>query len=134
MKKKTKHNLEIGLGVAAIAAAAGATYLYGTKSGAKKRKEIKGWMLKAKGEILENIENMKEVSEGAYHDVVESVLGKYKKLKNIDPVEVAALMAELKAHWNNIQKAATGKGKKKSSKKTKTRVKGKKRSTKKKAA
>ena len=57
MGKKTK----LGAGLIA-AAAAGAYFLLGTKEGQKKQKQIKGWMVKAKGEVMDKMEDMKEVS------------------------------------------------------------------------
>lgn len=94
----------IGFTVAAATAAAGALFLYGTKAGKQQRKKINGWMLKAKGEVLEKLESLKEVNEEAYHKVVATVSDKYSKVKNIDPEELAKLVAEVKGHWNNIKK------------------------------
>ena len=59
-----KMTAEVGLGLGMLAAlSAGAYYLYGTKEGVKKRLKIRGWMLKAKGEMMEKMENMKEFDE-----------------------------------------------------------------------
>jgi hypothetical protein len=91
------------LGVAA-AAAAGAYFLYGTKDGKKMKKQIRGWALKAKGEVLEKVEKLKEVNEEAYHQVIDAVLKRYKTIKGIDTVELAAIASELKGHWANIRK------------------------------
>lgn len=98
-KKDGESNVkEIGLSIAAVAAAAaGLYYLYG-KDGAKHRKQIKGWMLKAKGEVLEKMEKMKDINKEAYDAVVDSVMAKYNQM------DVGDLTAELKSHWKNIQK------------------------------
>jgi len=96
----------IGAGIAAIAAAAGAFYFYGSKHSAQHRKQMKGWMIKAKGEVVEKLETMKDVSETAYDKAVTQVMDKYKKLKNIDPAEVTALAADLRRHWKNISSPA----------------------------
>lgn len=90
------------IGVAA-AAAAGTYFLYGSKSAKQNRKVVKGWALKAKGEVLEKMEQVKELNEDTYHEVVEQVLNKYGKIKNIDSKEVAAIAKELKTHWKNIK-------------------------------
>lgn len=107
MAKKQKSNhagVKVGVGIAAVAAlAAGAYFLYG-KDGAKNRKKIKGWMLKAKGEMLEGIEKLKEVSEPKYHEIVEKVAAKYAKLKNVDAEDIDTLKKEIKAQWKNIKK------------------------------
>ena len=105
-KKKSDNNgVAAALGLGALAAlSAGAYFLYGTKEGAKKRVKIKGWMLKAKGEVLEKMENLKEVNEDAYNKVVSTVMSKYEGLKNIDQGEVVSLVDDLKKHWKNIKK------------------------------
>ena len=93
------------LGLAAIAAgAAGAYFLYGTKEGAKMKKQIKGWTVKMKGEVIHKMESMKDVSEGNYHKLIDEVQKKYRGAKNIDPSELDKLIAELKSHWKNIKK------------------------------
>lgn len=93
------------IGLAALAAvAAGGYFLYG-KDGAKNRKKVKGWMLKAKGEVLEKVEKLKEVSEPEYRKVVDAVAAKYSAVKSIDPVEVQQMAKELHGHWKNIKKS-----------------------------
>ena len=93
------------LGLGALAAlSAGAYFLYGTKEGAKKRVKIKGWMLKAKGEVLEKMETLKDVNEEAYNKVVSTVMSKYQGLKNVDQGEVVSLVEDFKKHWKNIKK------------------------------
>lgn len=125
-KKKTStgnHVLEGIAAVAAVAAAAGAVFLYATDSGKKKRKEIKSWMLKAKGEVLEKIEKAKDVNQEAYENIVDAVAKKYSKLKTVGEEEVVPFVKELKGHWSSIKKeigasAKKAPAKKKSAKKT----------------
>lgn len=96
--------VEIGVGLAAVAAtAAGAYFLYG-KNGAKNRKAVKSWMLKAKAEALEQLEKAKDMSEKSYHEIIDKVHKKYAAVKNIDPKEVKELVGELKGHWVEIKK------------------------------
>ena len=107
-----------GAGLATIAAAAaGAFFLYGSKEGAKHRKQIRGWALKMKGEVVEKMEQMKEVSEEKYRDVVDATTKRYQGLKNIDQSELMAMANELKGHWRNIKRQIDGGGKKKPAKK-----------------
>ena len=99
--------LGVGAGAALVAAAATAAsgyFLYGTKAGARKRKQMKGWMLKAKGEVLERIENLKDINEQAYGKIVNTVMAKYSKAKGINLIELASMKKELKSHWKHIQK------------------------------
>jgi len=97
--------IAVGTGIAAVAAAIAGTYfLYGSKDAAKNRKKTKAWMLKAKGEILEQLENLSEISEDVYHKIVKEVSDKYQALKNIDKNEFEEFSDELKGHWKNIAK------------------------------
>ncbi len=87
-----------------MAALAGAYFLYGTKAGTKRREQVRGWMLRAKGEVLEKLEKLKEVNEEAYNRVIDSVTERYERVKDVDPGEVAALAKDLKMHWQNISR------------------------------
>jgi len=110
-RKTTKEKSVNGLGLAAlaVATAAGVYFLYGSKNAAKNRKKIKGWTLKAKGEVLEKMEAMKNIDEEDYKQVVDTVLKKYKKLKTVSSKEVEDLAKELKKKWKEISRDASGK-------------------------
>jgi hypothetical protein len=97
-----------------VAGALGAYFLYGTKAGDKKRKQISGWAMKAKGEVLEKIEKAKDMSEDAYGAVVSGVIAKYKKIKKEHGPEIEALSKELLSYWKQVNK---GKSAKKNTKK-----------------
>ncbi|MFH1246643.1 MAG: hypothetical protein V1489_02630 [Candidatus Liptonbacteria bacterium] len=110
---KTSSKKAIGIGAGLIAAAAlGAYYFYG-KDGDKHRKNAKAWMLKAKGEILERLEKAEDVSEDTYNHIVAEVMRRYKAMKQVDPAELAALMADLKRYWKILSKGAKSNGVKK---------------------
>ncbi len=93
----------IGAGAGLVAVAAGGYFLYG-KDGAKNRKKIKGWALKAKGEMLENIERLKSVNQKTYNEIVDRVAKRYKKFKQVDKKELQRLVKESKGFWNGITK------------------------------
>jgi hypothetical protein len=103
MKTSKKVGIGMGLAAAAAAAAAGAYFLYG-KNGPKNRKAVKGWMLKARGEVMEKMERLEKVSESKYREIVDTVIRGYKSAKKASPAELAAAAAELKSHWNSIKK------------------------------
>ncbi len=105
---KKKNDSGIGLGVMAFAAAAaaGTYFLYGSKDAVKNRNKIKGWTLKAKGEVLEKIEKMKNIDEADYRSIVDTVAKKYKKLKTVNTKEAEDLARELKKQWKDISKDA----------------------------
>lgn len=108
MKKQTKNTKSskapIVLGAVALASLAGAYFLYGSKEAVKNRKHLKGWVVKAKGEVIEKLEKIKAESEEEYNTVVDAVLRKYKAVKSIDTNEVDALGRDLKKHWKAFQK------------------------------
>ncbi len=103
MANRNAKGAGLGLGLAALAAAAaGAYYFYG-KDGAKRRQNLKGWMVKAKGEVMDKLENLSEISQETYQEAISDVLDKYKKLKKASPAELAAFAKELKGHWGAIK-------------------------------
>ena len=108
--EKTNNNflgktMMVGATITAVAIATLGTYfLYGSKDAKKNRKQVKAWSLKAKGEILEQIENLSEVTEEVYDNIVKEVIDKYQNLKKLEKNEVAEFVEELKSHWRNIVK------------------------------
>jgi hypothetical protein len=105
----TKNNTAKTVGVAALATAAvasiaGAVFLYGTDAGKKKRKQIRSWAIKAKGEVLEKLEKAKEVNETVYNDIVKKVMAKYEKVKDIDMKDFTELAKDLSAGWKHIKR------------------------------
>ena len=115
MAKKKSGNLlaKVGIGLAAATVAgAAATYFIYEKSSPKTKKKIKGWTLKAKGEVLERLEDLKEINEKVYNEVIDEVGKQYKAAKKIDAKDVDKLTLELKKHWKSIQKEYGTKAKK----------------------
>lgn len=112
-KKSTKKNdshlddvaIGVGLTTAAVAAA-GAYFLYGNKNAAKNRKQVKSWALKAKAEVLEKIEDAKEMSEDEYQDLVSSVVTAYQSAKGATRKDLKEFASEMSDHWKQIEKAA----------------------------
>lgn len=112
-KKKTKKNdshlddvaIGVGLTTAAVAAA-GAYFLYGNKNAAKNRKQVKSWALKAKAEVLEKIEDAKEMTEDEYQDLVGSVVTAYQSAKGATRKDLKEFASEMSEHWKQIEKAA----------------------------
>jgi hypothetical protein len=98
----TKVAVGAGIGALALAGIAGGYFLYG-KDGAKNRKKIKAWGLKAKAEVLEKIEKAKEMSEDEYGMIVDTIGQKYAQMKDMDQAEVAAFIKEMKGHWKGMK-------------------------------
>ena len=98
-------NAAIAVGVASLAAAAaGAYWLYGATNAEKHRKVAKSWMLKARAEVMDAVEKMKDVDKAAYFAIVDKVMEKYAELHKGSP-EVRVMEKELKAAWSHIHAA-----------------------------
>jgi hypothetical protein len=110
-KSNVSNNQAVGIGVgitAAAVAAAGAFFLYGSKNAAKNRKAVKSWTLKAKAEVLEKIEQAKDMTKEEYEQLIDTVSGAYKDVKNASKVDLSTFKKEMKEHWSNIAKTAIG--------------------------
>ena len=111
-KKKTNtkglsSTQKVGIGVgltAAAVAAAGTYFLYGSKDAAKNRKKVKGWMLKAKGEVLEALEKAEHMTEKEFDALVAGVSATYGKLSNVSKTDVASFKKEMMSHWKELSK------------------------------
>lgn len=103
MKTGSAMSLGAGLAAAAIGAALG-SYLLTGKRAAKTKRVLKGWVLKAKGELLEQLENMEDLSQEAYEKAVDKVAAKYKKVSGVTQEEVDDMAMELKKQWKNVNK------------------------------
>ncbi len=101
--------LGAAVGVAAVSAAA---YLLFGPEGKKNRKKVQGWAVKMKGEMIEKLENVKEVTEPVYHKIVDEVSSKYAKLKNVDQKDVEDAVKEVKNHWKALMRDTKPKAKK----------------------
>ena len=110
MKKNTNNIgkiIAIGAGAAAITAAG---YFFFGPNGPKNRKVMKGWMIKMKGDVVEKIEKVKDVTEDTYHNIVDTVAKSY--VGSGSKAEVEMLAKELKSHWKSISKKGVSKVKK----------------------
>lgn len=109
-KKSHKAQVAMGVGLtAASIAAIGGYFLYGSKNASKNRKKAKSWMLKAKAEVLEGIEDAKELTQDEYHELVDAVTKGYKKARNVSTAELADFKKDMAEHWKDIERTAAGK-------------------------
>jgi hypothetical protein len=118
---------KVGIGVAlttAAVAAAGAYFLYGSSNAKSNRKTVKGWALKAKGEVLEVMEKAGNMTAEEYQAALEKVAAGYSKLQSASKPEIAAFKKEMLSYWKQIAKGTGGakKAAKKSAKKAVKKV------------
>ncbi len=100
---KNKRHIVGAIGLATVIAAAASMYFLYGKNGAQRRKKVRGWAVKVKKEVIEQLKNLKEFNQAAYNRVIDNVGNRYKQLKSIDPAEIRKVMGELKSHWKNIR-------------------------------
>jgi hypothetical protein len=98
MSKNFK-NMAIG---AVAATVAGAYYLYGSREGQAVRKNMGAMAVKMKGEMMQGLEKLKEVSEPKYKELVKKVEEKYKKAA--EKTEVKKVIGEITSVWNRMKK------------------------------
>lgn len=102
VKKQSQHTgAKLVLGIAAASAAA---YLLFGPNGTKNRKLAKSWAVKMKGDVLEELERVQEITEPMYHSIVDKVSKKYGRLKNVDTTELTAAVDDLRKHWKGMMK------------------------------
>jgi hypothetical protein len=110
MAKQTKKNegsstgtvVAVSAGVIALAAA---SYFFFGPEGKKNRNNLKGWMVKMKGEIIEKIEGAGEMTEAAYEKIVDTVAAKYAKAGKVSEAEIRMFADLLKTQWKGIVKS-----------------------------
>jgi len=91
---------------ASVAALAATTYFFWGPEGKKHQKKLKGWMIRMKGEVVEKLENAREITEPMYRQIVDSVATGYVKGGKISRKEIEALVKDLKKHWKTIGRSA----------------------------
>jgi gas vesicle protein len=106
MKTKTKNKM-IGAGIGLAALAAAATYFLYGKRGTRNRAAVEGWALQLKGEVLEKMENLKDINQEAYNDLVEETAERYGRTKKVGAAELRHMVADLKNAWTHIGKQLT---------------------------
>ena len=97
-----KEMVAAGAGVAALAAG---IYFFFGPDGKKHQKKMKGWMVRMKGEVLEKLEDAKEISEPVYNEIVDTVAKTYSVAGKVPREEIMALAQDLKRQWRTISRA-----------------------------
>jgi hypothetical protein len=102
-KNKVKINGK-GLGMVATAVAAGAAYYFLGPTGKEHRKDAKSWMKGARKKVVSELKKGKNITKGAYEDIVDKVTSGIKK--GATSAEVKAFAKALKEDWRHILAAS----------------------------
>ncbi|MES2668330.1 MAG: hypothetical protein V4644_01400 [Patescibacteria group bacterium] len=108
-KKKGMSNLEkaeIGAGVLAAVAAAGAAgyYFYGSKDAKKNRASTQKWAKGLKNDVVREAKKLKDLDEKAIAMIVDQAAKAYKGLDDVTPGDLRAAVSELKGNWESVKK------------------------------
>src|SRR5690606_19270774 len=98
-----------GIGVALTAAAmaaAGTDFLYASPNDAKNRKKGKSWTLKAKGEVLEAMEQPGQMTAEEYQSRVDGVAAGYSQVKDGCKADLKDFKDEMMQNWQKLAKQA----------------------------
>ncbi len=60
--------------------------------------------MQLKGEVLEKLENLKEIDREAYHRLVDKTAQRYGRVKRVGGSELKYMVEELKGSWAHISK------------------------------
>lgn len=121
-KKMTRMEaVEIGAGVLAAVAAAGAAgyYFYGSKDAKKHRSATAKWATGLKKDVIREAKKLKKLDEAAMAAIVDNAAKAYKGMQNVTPADLKAAVSELKGNWVEVRKelSRTGVAKKPAAKK-----------------
>ncbi|MFA4942794.1 MAG: hypothetical protein WC564_04120 [Patescibacteria group bacterium] len=100
--KKSSSVASLFLLGARLAGLAATAYFFLGPNGKKNQKYAKSWAIKMKADVIEKLEMSREISEAAYHKIIDAIAVKYGKVKNNNPAEVQELAQDLKKHWKTI--------------------------------
>lgn len=97
---------EIGAGVLAAVAAAGAAgyYFYGSKDAKKHRTATSKWATGLKKDVIREAKKLKKLDEAAMAAIVDEAAKAYKGIQEVTPADLKAAVAELKGNWENVRK------------------------------
>ena len=92
----------VGAGIAGLVATAYAAYFFLGPKGKKHQQQAKSWIIKMKGDVVEKLETVKDITKPMYHEIINSVAAQYEKDMKAGHTEIAAVANELKKHWKSF--------------------------------
>ena len=97
-------NTVMATGITVTALAALGTYLLTGDRAPKTREAVRGWTLKMKGEVLERVEELKEITKDDYYRIVDDVALRFERLGHVGAEEMRRLSNDLKGAWTHISR------------------------------
>jgi len=99
--KDSNNTKKLAMAGLLASAAAGAVYLYG-KNKKRAQRQLRGWVLKVKGEVMDKIASVETLTRSQYNDFVDTAIAEYADKKHIAKPEVEELRSQLKSRWQDI--------------------------------
>lgn len=96
--------LGVGLGLAGLAAGAGAYYFYAAKGAEKNRKKAEKWAHDLKAEVIKKAKLAKKLDEKAMKVIVGEATKAYEKVQSVDKKDLTNLATELMQNWTEVKK------------------------------
>lgn len=98
--------VEIGAGVLAAVAAAGAAgyYFYGTKNAAQHREAASKWAKGLKRDTLKQVKKLQKLDAKSVAEAVEKAAQAYRSMEGVSKKDVELAVAELKQNWTKMKK------------------------------
>lgn len=101
----SKATLYTVIGASLAGVAATAYFFFGPK-GKVHQKHARAWVIKMKGEVIEELEHAREITEPVYHEIIDAVAKEYTKGKRAGKAEIEEIAKDLKKHWKSMSKLA----------------------------
>ncbi len=118
MDKKTTQALEIGAGVAAVAATLGAGYYFYASPKAKKHRQAASkWATGMKRTVVREAKKLGKLDAKSIARIVDDAASAYNDVKSLKKSDLQAAMKELKSNWKLVAAEATKGGAKRAVKK-----------------
>jgi RecA/RadA recombinase len=104
--KSNSNTVALAFFGASLASLAATAYFFFGPKGKKNQRHTKAWAIKMKGDVVEKLEMVRDVSEPIYHEIIDSVAAEYEKNKKAGSKEIKELAQDMKKHWKTISKSA----------------------------
>lgn len=101
----TLEAVEVGAGVLAAVAAAGAGYyFYGTKNATQRREAASKWAKGMKRDVLKHVKKLQKLDAKSVAAAVEKASATYRQMEGVSKKDVDVAVEELKKNWTKIKK------------------------------
>lgn len=102
----TLEAVELGAGVLAAVAAAGAAgyYFYGTKKAPQHREAASKWARGLKRDTLKQVKKLQKLDAKSVAEAIEKASATYRSMEGVSKKDVDAAVEELKKNWTKMKK------------------------------